>query len=57
MIPTSVVFSSCLIIPFTVLGKVWWDKVSMVTRYDVISSTRPSHYLLNLPVFHYFGAR
>ena len=53
-ISTPAVFSSCLCIPYPSFREVWWSKVAMVTRYDVISSTRSSDFLLKLPGFNHF---
>ena len=40
------VFNSYPFIPQTHFGKVWGESITMVTRYDIISSMRSSHFLI-----------
>ena len=45
--------NACLLSRLRVLKQVWWWSVTMVTRYDVISSRWSGHFWVRIHVFSY----
>ena len=46
---------TCLSIPCRFFGNVWWSMVAMLIKYDVISSTRSSHFVFSKIAMLFWG--